>query len=51
MATKAKLRVFRGNKDGGELRDYEVETYPGMVVLDAIRRSAARERRRTRSSS
>jgi succinate dehydrogenase / fumarate reductase, iron-sulfur subunit len=36
MANKATMRVFRGDKEGGELRQYEVETYPGMVVLDAI---------------
>jgi len=32
----AKLRVFRGDASGGKLEPYEVETYPGMVVLDAI---------------
>lgn len=31
-----KLKVYRGDKEGGELKEYEVETYPGMVVLDAI---------------
>ena len=36
MAEKATLRVFRGDKDGGELKQYDVETYPGMVVLDAV---------------
>jgi succinate dehydrogenase / fumarate reductase iron-sulfur subunit len=36
MADKAKLSVFRGDKDGGEFKEYEVELYPGMVVLDAI---------------
>jgi succinate dehydrogenase / fumarate reductase, iron-sulfur subunit len=43
MAAKAHLRVFRGDKEKGELRDYEVETYPGMVVLDAIHDIQARE--------
>jgi succinate dehydrogenase / fumarate reductase iron-sulfur subunit len=33
---KARLRVFRGTSEGGAFRDYEVETYPGMVVLDAV---------------
>ncbi len=33
---KAKLQVYRGDDDGGEFKTYEVETYPGMVVLDAI---------------
>src|SRR3954468_21954425 len=36
MAEKAKLRVLRGDKDGGEFHEYEVETFTGMVVLDAI---------------
>jgi succinate dehydrogenase / fumarate reductase iron-sulfur subunit len=36
MADKATLKIYRGDKDGGEFVDYEVETFPGMVVLDAI---------------
>ena len=36
MSTKATLKVFRGDAEGGKLEAYEVETYPGMVVLDAI---------------
>ena len=37
MADKATLRIWRGNAtDGGEFKQYEVETYPGMVVLDAV---------------
>ena len=36
MSQNAKLRVYRGDHEGGELKEYEVETYPGMVVLDAI---------------
>src|SRR3954451_17311499 len=31
-----RLRVFRGTADGGEEREYQVPTFPGMVVLDAI---------------
>ena len=30
------LRVFRGDAEGGEERDYDVPTFPGMVVLDAV---------------
>lgn len=30
------LRVFRGDANGGEMRDYTVKTFPGMVVLDAV---------------
>jgi succinate dehydrogenase / fumarate reductase, iron-sulfur subunit len=33
---KATLRIFRGDREGGELKTYDVETYPGMVVLDAV---------------
>ena len=36
MADKATLKVFRGDREGGELKSYDVETYPGMVVLDAV---------------
>jgi len=30
------LRVFRGDKDGGQTVDYKVPLAPGMVVLDAL---------------
>jgi succinate dehydrogenase / fumarate reductase iron-sulfur subunit len=30
------LRVFRGDAEQGEEREYRVPTFPGMVVLDAI---------------
>jgi succinate dehydrogenase / fumarate reductase, iron-sulfur subunit len=33
---KVTLNVYRGDSEGGKLESYEVETYPGMVVLDAI---------------
>ena len=33
---KVTLRVFRGDADGGAEQEYEVPTFPGMVVLDAI---------------
>jgi succinate dehydrogenase / fumarate reductase iron-sulfur subunit len=36
MPDKVTIRLFRGNADGGAEVDYEVETFPGMVVLDAI---------------
>src|SRR3989442_8796219 len=32
----AKLRIFRGTRDGGETADYQVPLAPGMVVLDAL---------------
>src|SRR5690242_11534352 len=36
MADKATLRIWRGNQDGGKFEEYDVETYTGMVVLDAV---------------
>ena len=33
---QAKLQIFRGDKDGGEMVDYLVPRIPGMVVLDAV---------------
>ena len=36
MRDTVTLRVFRGDATGGEMRDYTVKTFPGMVVLDAI---------------
>src|SRR5258708_18399143 len=32
----ATLRVFRGNKDGGQSVEFKVPIAPGMVVLDAL---------------
>ena len=32
----AKLRVFRGDSQGGEEKEYEVPVDEGMVVLDAL---------------
>ncbi|MCB9933040.1 MAG: succinate dehydrogenase/fumarate reductase iron-sulfur subunit [Planctomycetes bacterium] len=40
MATRT-FRVWRGDKDGGEFKEYTVETQPGMVVLDGIHRIQA----------
>jgi succinate dehydrogenase / fumarate reductase, iron-sulfur subunit len=34
--SNAVFRVFRGDKEGGGLVDYEVPIAPGMVVLDAL---------------
>jgi succinate dehydrogenase / fumarate reductase, iron-sulfur subunit len=33
---KATLRIWRGTQEGGKFEEYDVETYPGMVVLDAV---------------
>jgi succinate dehydrogenase / fumarate reductase iron-sulfur subunit len=32
----ATLRIFRGNRDGGDTAEYPVPIAPGMVVLDAL---------------
>jgi succinate dehydrogenase iron-sulfur subunit len=36
-----KLRVWRGDADGGELADFTVEVEEGMVILDALHRLQA----------
>ncbi|NUP34950.1 MAG: succinate dehydrogenase/fumarate reductase iron-sulfur subunit [Streptomycetaceae bacterium] len=41
MSYKANFRVWRGDADGGELRDYTVEVNEGEVVLDIIHRLQA----------
>ncbi|MFQ5350380.1 MAG: succinate dehydrogenase/fumarate reductase iron-sulfur subunit [Thermoanaerobaculia bacterium] len=38
---EATFRIFRGGSEGGEMRDYQAEIEPGMVVLDAVRRVQA----------
>jgi succinate dehydrogenase / fumarate reductase iron-sulfur subunit len=41
MTYDAKLRVWRGDADGGELRSFTVEANEGEVVLDVIHRLQA----------
>src|SRR4051812_35044720 len=41
MTYKAKFRVWRGDSDKGELRDFTVEVNEGEVVLDIIHRLQA----------
>ena len=41
MGYDLKLRVWRGNANGGQLRDYTVEVTEGEVVLDALHRLQA----------
>jgi succinate dehydrogenase / fumarate reductase iron-sulfur subunit len=40
---KALLKIYRGDREQGELKPYEVETYPGMVVLDAVHEVQAKQ--------
>jgi succinate dehydrogenase / fumarate reductase iron-sulfur subunit len=41
MTYKAQFRVWRGDKNGGELADYTVEVNEGEVILDVIHRLQA----------
>ncbi|GAA0623166.1 succinate dehydrogenase/fumarate reductase iron-sulfur subunit [Kribbella sandramycini] len=41
MTYKGKFRVWRGDAEGGDLQDYEVEVNEGEVVLDVIHRLQA----------
>ncbi len=40
---RATFRVWRGDREGGQLVDYETSVIPGMVVLDAIHRIQAEQ--------
>jgi succinate dehydrogenase / fumarate reductase iron-sulfur subunit len=43
---KAKLKIWRADasvEGSGAFKEYEVETYPGMVVLDAIHEVQAKQ--------
>jgi succinate dehydrogenase / fumarate reductase iron-sulfur subunit len=41
MGTKRHFRVWRGDSDGGEIQDFDVEVNDGEVVLDIIHRLQA----------
>ena len=43
MSEKRHFRIWRGDENGGEFVDYEVDVDPGMVVLDVIHRIQAHE--------
>jgi succinate dehydrogenase / fumarate reductase iron-sulfur subunit len=40
---KATFRIYRGDKNGGALKDYTTEISEGMVVLDAVHKIQAEE--------
>src|SRR4051812_914576 len=42
MAT-ATFRIWRGDKSGGEFKEYTTETSAGMVVLDAVHAIQAKD--------
>src|SRR5438105_3752356 len=37
------FRIWRGDADGGEFRDYQAEVTEGMVVLDAVHQIQANQ--------
>lgn len=37
------FKVWRGDADGGDFQDYDVEVKPGFVVLDAVRKIQAEQ--------
>src|SRR5436305_14295940 len=39
----ATFRIWRGNADEGDFRDYTTEISPGMVVLDAVHKIQAEQ--------
>ncbi|HEY0619791.1 MAG TPA: succinate dehydrogenase/fumarate reductase iron-sulfur subunit [Kribbella sp.] len=41
MSYQGKFRVWRGDAEGGDLKDYEVEVNEGEVILDVIHRLQA----------
>ncbi|MFQ5845965.1 MAG: 2Fe-2S iron-sulfur cluster-binding protein, partial [Planctomycetota bacterium] len=41
MSGRVTIEVFRGEKGAGELVSYEVESDPGLVVLDVVHRVQA----------
>ncbi|MFO7179592.1 MAG: succinate dehydrogenase/fumarate reductase iron-sulfur subunit [Pseudomonadota bacterium] len=40
--TIRKFRIWRGNAEGGDFREYDIDVDPGMVVLDVLHRIQAR---------
>src|SRR6188474_2820845 len=41
--SKRTFKVWRGNKEGGQFEEYQVEVQPGMVVLDVLHRIQAEQ--------
>ncbi len=41
--TRVTMRVWRGDREAGEFRDYEVEAHEGEVVLDVLHRLQAEQ--------
>ena len=45
MSYEQNFRVWRGDAEGGDFRDYDVEVNEGEVVLDVIHRLQATQTR------
>ncbi len=43
MQEVVKLQIFRGDKEGGKMVDYQVQMVPGMVILDAVHQVQSKE--------
>jgi succinate dehydrogenase iron-sulfur subunit len=43
VSERRQLRIFRGNRSGGEVKEYTLEVGEGMVVLDAVHRIQAEQ--------
>jgi succinate dehydrogenase / fumarate reductase iron-sulfur subunit len=43
MSTTRKFKIWRGDAQGGEFKEFDVEVDPGMVVLDVLHRIQARQ--------
>jgi succinate dehydrogenase / fumarate reductase, iron-sulfur subunit len=43
MGTRRKFRIWRGDKEGGDFKEFDVDVDPGMVVLDVLHRIQAQQ--------
>ena len=43
QSNAVQFRIWRGNKDGGEFVNYEVNVSEGMVLLDCVHRIQAEQ--------
>jgi succinate dehydrogenase / fumarate reductase iron-sulfur subunit len=41
MSDTTNLQIYRGDKESGEMVDYQVPRHPGMVILDAVHKVQA----------
>ena len=43
MSTRRKFRIWRGDKEGGDFKEFDVDVDPGMVGLDVLHRVQAQQ--------